>query len=121
MGRTSEEREMLAEMATPTGESTRQEVLERKLYIATMSTEDRSVQIAAIKAELAVYEAADAAEFAGEWTKDVTIARRAAWNVEANRIARLPKAAQRAAANAMPATAGHTIEDLKAAVKLHNL
>ena len=36
-------------------------------------------------------------------------------------LARLPKAAQRAAANAMPATAGHTIEDLKAAVKLHNL
>ena len=112
---------MLAEMATPPGESSRQEVLERKLYIAVMSTEDRSVQIAALRAALAVYEAADEAEFAGEWTPETTVARRAAWNAEAHRIARLPKAAQRAAMAAMPGRFGHTVEDLKAAVKLHNL
>lgn len=41
---------------------------------------DYDQKVAALEAEAARLTAEEAAEFAGEWTKEITLARRAAWN-----------------------------------------
>ena len=62
-----------------------------------------------------------AAVFAADWTLDVTVARRAAWNasVQAMVAQRLPMTAKSMAA--LIAKHGHTLDDLRRAVALHKL
>lgn len=79
-----------------------------------------SAEIAKFEAEYAAGADERAARFAAEWTMDTTQARRAAWNTFAR--ANMTKQGLRAdLANSQQTAQGWRIDDLRAAIKLHNL
>jgi hypothetical protein len=76
-------------------------------------------KVDALNAELAAMDKAADDAFAAVWTVEVTIARRAAWNAG---IMSLPKASGKISTRDMQdhiVRSGHTLDDLRRAVKLH--
>lgn len=77
---------------------------------------DHSTKIAALRADLQAMDNAIAARTRATWSREQTIARRAEWNtwVKTNRPATLMVRKQEQAQ-------GYTVDELKAAIKAHNL
>lgn len=79
-------------------------------------------EIAAVEAQIATIEAGGQAQFAAEWTREVTVSRRAAWNalVKSGKLSKGGKVNMQAVRQAERAQ-GWTMDDLKRAVALHGL
>ena len=114
---------------TPAG---RLEQLDRRIDALRAARHDSGTysneQIAVVEAERdalrAEIAAAAATAFAAEWTRETTIARRAAWNalVRAGRFGRLGSGrTDWAAVRAQERAQGWTTDDLKRAIKAHGL
>ncbi|MGI5872564.1 MAG: hypothetical protein ACOX8T_11080 [Bacillota bacterium] len=108
-----------ADVAYSQSEAGRLEELQRKLN--ALDARDDAGR-AAVFAEIQAIESAREERFTTEWTREVTIARRAEWNalVKSGKLGRGKKvdyAAKRAAEKAQ----GWTLDGLKRAIKLHGL
>lgn len=107
-----------ADVAYSQSEAGRLEELQRKLN--ALDARDDAGR-AAVFVEIQAIENAREERFATEWTREITIARRAEWNalVKSGKFGRgkVNMAAVRAAEKAQ----GWTLDGLKRAVKLHNL
>lgn len=102
--------------------SGRLEAAQRRLNLVTG---DRAAYTDADRADalatIAALEAEADAAFAAEWTREVAMERRAAWNATVARIGRAPKAQQPRLIHEAQAQQGWTVDALRRAVAMHRL
>jgi len=117
--------DVVAEIETAKNPS-RDDLLRRLQAMEGANAENGQVfeaeKIEALKNRIAQMDADQEAAFLAEWTKEVTMTRRAAWNVMAVRgDFGTPKKVNWAAYRNAERKQGWTIDNLKAAIKAHNL
>lgn len=100
----------------------RLEAAQRRLNLVTSDAAaytdaDRAAAFAAIDALKAEADAG----FAAVWTREETMARRAAWNATVRRIQQAPRVQQPRLVSEAQRRQGWTVEDLRRAVALHSL
>lgn len=100
----------------------RLEAAQRRLNLVTgdaaaYTDADRAAALAALDALAAEADA----QFAAEWTRAVTIARRVEWNAAVARIGREPKARQPRLIHEQQQRQGWSVESLRRAIALHQL
>lgn len=123
-----ERREMATEAARPKTSADRKREIYHQLEIKDCSIAREcgtynQAEIDALRAELAETEAAEVAEFAAEWTPEETQTRRSAWNSFVNaELAGGPMTPDKyRKLHAWKEEHGWGLDEVKKAVKLHNL